>query len=137
MAQRGLWLPAEIKERLEATRRARGYRSANALIVDAIREKLERLDGEETRSHAEERLAANVSRLSAEMRSVHTSVQAQFALMEAFVKSFFTCMPEPPREQLPAAQANARFRFENLRRMAAASMSGDRSLLEGNHDDGE
>jgi predicted DNA-binding protein len=132
MAYRGLRLPDNVKERLEQAQKVRGYSSANAFIVEAIEEKLQRMDAVESVSESEARIAADFSRIMREVRSVHTTQQAQYALLDALTKYVSTCIVEPPPDVLASARARGKLRYEKLLRQAARTITGEveNSLLE-------
>ena len=132
MAYRGLRLPDDVKERLEQAQKERGYSSTNALILEAIEEKLQRRDAAESVSESEARIAADFSRIMRELRSVHTTQQAQYALLDAVAKYVSTCIVEPPPDVLVSARARGKLRYEKLLRQAAKTITGEveNSLLE-------
>jgi predicted DNA-binding protein len=132
MAYRGLRLPDGVKERLEQAQKERGYSSANAFIVEAIEEKLQRKDAVESVSESEARIAADFSRIMREVRSVHTTQQAQYALLDALAKYVSTCIVEPPPDVLVSARVRGKLRYEKLLRQAARTITGEveNSLLE-------
>ena len=132
MAYRGLRVPDDVKERLEQAQKERGYSSANAFIVEAIEEKLQRRDAAESVSESEARIAADFSRIMRELRSVHTTQQAQYALLDAVAKYISTCIIEPPPDVLVSARARGKLRYEKLLRQAAKTITGEveNSLLE-------
>ena len=132
MAYRGLRVPDDVKERLEQAQKERGYSSANAFIVEAIEEKLQRRDAAESVSESEARIAADFSRIMRELRSVHTTQQAQYALLDAVAKYVSTCIIEPPPDVLVSARARGKLRYEKLLREAAKTITGEveNSLLE-------
>src|SRR6266566_3751604 len=83
MPLRGLRLSDDLKTRLEQVQKLRGYRSVNAFILEAIEEKLQRADAVQSVSESEARIAADFSRIVREVRSVHSTQQAQYALLDA------------------------------------------------------
>ncbi len=125
MAYRGLRLPDGVKERLEKAQKERGYSSANAFIVEAIEEKLQRMDSVESVSESEARIAADFSRIVREVRSVHNTQQAQYALLDALTKYVSTCVVEPPQDLLVSARARGKLRYEKLLREAAKTITGE------------
>ena len=125
MAYRGLRLPDGVKERLEQAQKERGYSSANAFIVEAIEEKLQRMDSVESVSESEARIAADFSRIVREVRSVHNTQQAQYALLDALTKYVSTCVVEPPQDLLVSARARGKLRYARLLREAAKTITGE------------
>lgn len=64
--------------------------------------------------------------------------QALFAVVDTLVKTFVTCVPEPPRDGMPASVAPARDRYAGFLKAAGQAMAGDsrtalQSMVE--HDD--
>jgi hypothetical protein len=86
MPLRGLRLSDDLKTRLEQAQKLRGYKSVNAFIVEAIEEKLQRTDAVDSASESEAPIAADFSRIVREVRSVHNTQQAQYALLDALTK---------------------------------------------------
>ena len=133
MALRGLRFPDDLKTRVEQVKKLRGFRSVNAFILEAIEEKLQRTDAVESVSESEARIAADFRRIMRELRSVHTTQQAQYALLDAVAKYVSTCIVEPPPDVLVSARARGKLRYEKLLREAAKTITGEvgNSLLEG------
>ena len=133
MALRGLRFPDDLKARVEQVKKLRGFRSVNAFILEAIEEKLQRTDAVESVSESEARIAADFRRIMRELRSVHTTQQAQYALLDAVAKYVSTCIVEPPPDVLVSARARGKLRYEKLLREAAKTITGqvENSLLEG------
>jgi predicted DNA-binding protein len=141
MAQRSLRLRAELKQQVGNVATERGYRSSSAFMVEAIEEKLYRIESVESMSEAEARIAATFNRILREVRSLHTSMQAQFALTDALTKYVLTCMVEPPADVLEASRMKARSRYDRLLRSAARTITGQTGnalhQAAGNLDEGE
>ena len=137
MAQRNLRLKDSVKQRIDLVARERGYRSTSAFMVQAIEEKLNRLEAVDSMSEAEARIAASFDQIMREVRSLHTSMQAQFALTDALTKYVLTCVIEPPSDVLQSARARARTRYDRLMRAAAKTITGQvaNSLYEGATDE--
>ena len=133
MALRGLRFPDDLKMRVEQVKKLRGFRSVNAFILEAIEEKLQRTDAVESVSESEARIAADFRRIMRELRSAHTTQQAQYALLDAVAKYVSTCIVEPPPDVLVSARARGKLRYEKLLREAAKTITGQvgNSLLEG------
>jgi Arc/MetJ-type ribon-helix-helix transcriptional regulator len=125
MAQRNLRLRDDLKHQIEATARSRGYRSSSAFIIEALEEKLGRREAIESTSEAEARIAADFRRIMRDVRSIHTSVHALYALTDALTKYVATCIIEPPPELLLPARARGKLRYEKLIRAAAKTMTGE------------
>ena len=137
MAQRNLRLKDSVKQRIDLVASERGYRSTSAFMVQAIEEKLNRLEAVDSMSEAEARIAASFDQIMREVRSLHTSMQAQFALTDALTKYVLTCVIEPPSDVLQSARAKARSRYDRLMRAAAKTITGQvaNSLYEGSIDE--
>ena len=125
MPLRGLRLSEDLKTRLGEVQKLRGYRSVNAFILEAIEEKLQRTDAVESVSESEARIAADFSRIVREVRSVHNTQQAQYALLDALTKYVSTCVVEPPQDLLVSARARGKLRYEKLLREAAKTITGE------------
>jgi predicted transcriptional regulator len=137
MAQRNLRLKDNVKQRIDLVASERGYRSTSAFMVQAIEEKLQRLEAVDSMSEAEARIAASFDQIMREVRSLHTSMQAQFALTDALTKYLLTCVIEPPSDLLQSARAKAKARYNRLMRAAAKTITGQvaNSLYEGSTDE--
>ena len=129
MPLRGLRLSEDLKTRLQQVQKARSYKSVNAFILEAIEEKLQRTNAVESVSESEARIAADFSRIVREVRSVHNTQQAQYALLDALTKYVSTCMVEPPRDLLVSARVRGKLRYEKLLREAARTITGESENL--------
>ena len=125
MPLRGLRLSDDLKTRLEQAQKVRGYKSVNAFIVEVIEEKLQRTDAVDSASESEAPIAADFSRIVREVRSVHNTQQAQYALLDALTKYVSTCVVEPPQDLLVSARARGKLRYEKLLREAARTITGE------------
>jgi hypothetical protein len=101
----------------------RAYLSPTAFIRAAIRKEINGRDG--ALSEAELRIAAGLERSSREIVRVQRAQQALFAVMDTFVKTFLTCVPEPPRDAVTQSIARARERYERFVKSAGQAMAGD------------
>jgi len=110
---------------LEQAQKVRGYKSVNAFIVEVIEEKLQRTDAVDSASESEAPIAADFSRIVREVRSVHNTQQAQYALLDALTKYVSTCVVEPPQDLLVSARARGKLRYEKLLREAARTITGE------------
>lgn len=108
---------------LQAESEQRGFESTSAFIRHAIQSELRQ--GESVVTQVEERIAATVNRLAKEVRATHTAQLATFALLDAFVKVFLTCVPEPPNDVLDPAKARAKRRYEKFLISVAQGMTGE------------
>jgi hypothetical protein len=115
-------LSPEDHNRVEQGAKKQGYACLSAFIRAAIRSEL---NGRAELTGTEDRIAAGFERMLREISRVSRSQQAIFALIDTFVKTVLTCLPEPPSDAKPQAIARARDRYERLIRTAGQSMSGD------------
>ncbi len=76
-------------------------------------------------TEAEQRTAATLDRLSREIFRVHRGQQALFGVIDTLVKTFLTCVPEPPKGGMAASVARARGRSDRFVRSARQAMAGD------------
>jgi Arc/MetJ-type ribon-helix-helix transcriptional regulator len=127
MAQRKAWIGVRLSEdedrALKNGTKERGYTSRGALIRAAIRNELGGRDGQGT--EVEAHLAATQERLSNDLRRLARHQQALFALVDAFVKTFLTCVPDPPKDSKAQSIAQGRDRYERLLKAAGRAMVGD------------
>mgnify|MGYP002402280541 CR=1 FL=1 len=113
----------ELYDELRKTAGRRGFPSVNRFvraIVDA-----ELRHGESALDRTEQNIAATIDRLAKEVRTLHTSQQASFALTDSLARLFLTCVPEPPREVLDQARRHAKLRYERFLRSVAQNMTTD------------
>jgi len=109
------------------TAAAKGFSSLAAYVRDLI-EKDNRSTSESERLEAS--VAASIDRMAKEVRRLHTSNQALFALTDSLVRLFLTCTPEPPPEALDATKRRAKLRYDRFMLSVAQNMTGDsRSAL--------
>jgi Arc/MetJ-type ribon-helix-helix transcriptional regulator len=111
------------EQQLKSGVKRRGYATTSALIRDAIWKVLG--EREEAESDAEQRMAATLERLERDIRRAVRGQQALFAVVEALVKTFLTCVPEPPQDGLPQSVARARDRYARFVKSAGQAMVGD------------
>ena len=100
-----------------------GYLSASAFIRAAIRNELSGRGNEIT--EADRRIAATIERLSHELLRQYRGQQALFAVIDTLVKTFLTCIPEPPREAMSQSVARARDRYLRFVASAGQGMVGE------------
>jgi Arc/MetJ-type ribon-helix-helix transcriptional regulator len=129
-------ISAQEREQIEVGAKRRGCSSASSLIRTAIRNELD--DRTTAAQDAENRLVASLEALSRDIGRVARGQQALFAYVDTLVKAFLTCVPEPPRDGMPASLARARDRYAGFLKAAGQAMVGDsRTALQNlvNHDD--
>jgi Ribbon-helix-helix protein, copG family len=122
-ARIGVRLSDDEDRALKNGSKERGYASRGALIRAAIRNELGGRDGQLT--EVEGRFLAREERLAKDLRRLARNQQALFALVDAFVKTFLTCVPDPPRDSKAQSIAQGRERYERLIKSAGKSMVGD------------
>jgi hypothetical protein len=127
MAQRNLRIEDELKRQIETVSRSRGYRSSSAFMIEAIEEKLGRIEAAESMSEAERRLTTDLSRVTRHVNGIHNSVQALYALTDTLTKYIATCIVEPPPDLMVSARARGKLRYEKLIRAAAKTITGESS----------
>jgi Arc/MetJ-type ribon-helix-helix transcriptional regulator len=116
-------LTRDEEQQLKASVKHRGYATTSALIREAIWKELG--EREEAGSDAEQRIAATVERLERDIVRSVRGQQALFAVVDTLVKTFLTCVPEPPQEGLPQSVARARDRYARFVKSAGQAMVGD------------
>lgn len=117
----GVRLSADTMAQIQKSARERGFRSANSFVRSAIANELRGVSGNS--DEWEQTLAASINRLAKEMRSLHHVQQTHYALADAFVRLFLTCIPEPPADVRDAAVARAKRRYEVFLRSVSAGVS--------------
>lgn len=112
----------EDRNRVEEVVKVRGYRSPSAFIRAAIQNELDRRP---ELTETEERIAGGFDRMSAQVARIQRGQQALFALLDTFVRTVLTCVPEPAEGARPYAIARAKERYHQLIKTAGQTMSGD------------
>jgi hypothetical protein len=116
-------LTVEEQRQVERTAKDQGYLTPSAFMRAAIRNELSGRQGELT--DAEQRIAATLERVSRDIFRVYRGQQALFAVVDTFVKTFLTCVPEPPRDAIDQSVARARARYHRFVKSAGQAMVGD------------
>ena len=120
---RAVRLEPELNKRVERATREGGFSNPSAFIRGAIeRELAGRESGVDA---AEDRLAASLDRFSREIRGVKLGQQALFAFVDSLVKTFLTCVAEPPRDAHDQAVARGKVRYDRFLKSVGAGMAGD------------
>jgi hypothetical protein len=122
-------LTREEQGQVQRVAKERGYVSTTAFIRAAIRNELTGRESEVT--DAEQRTSATLERLSRDLLRANRAQQALFAVVDTLVKTFLTCVPEPPREGMSQSVARARGRYERFVKSAGQAMVGDSQTLKG------
>ena len=116
-------LSADEQVQMQRVAKERGYLSPTAFIRAAIRNELTGRENELTES--EQRTAATLERLSRDIFRTNRGQQALFAVVDTLVKTFLTCVPEPPRDGMSQSVARARDRYDRFVKSAGQAMVGD------------
>ncbi len=112
-------LSREDRVRIDEVVKARGYTSPSAFIRAAIQNEL---NGRPEVTKTEALITGGFEGMS---RDNVRSQQALHALLDTFVKTVLTCLPEPSIDAQPQAVARAKDRYHLLIKAAGRSMSGD------------
>ena len=116
-------LNADEQAEMQRVAKERGYLSPTAFIRAAIRNELTGRENELTES--EQRTAATLERLSRDIFRTNRGQQALFAVVDTLVKTFLTCVPEPPRDGMSQSVARARDRYDRFVKSVGQAMAGD------------
>ena len=95
----------------------------SAFIRQAISNELR--SGDSAIRETEDRIAATLDRLAKEVRRLQTAQQAQYAIMDSFVRLFLMCVPEPSGNAGDPAKARAASRYSNFVKNVARNMTGN------------
>jgi hypothetical protein len=74
---------------------------------------------------SEERVAATLERVVRDVTRVARGQQALFAIVDTLVRTFLTCVPDPPADAMPQSVARARDRYARFVKAAGQAMVGD------------
>jgi len=113
----------DLAGKIEHLASERGYSSACAFIRQAISNELR--TGDSAFREAEERIAATLDRLAGDVRRLQTAQQAQYAIIDSFVRLFLMCVPEPSGNASDSVKARAASRYHNFIRNVARNMTGN------------
>src|SRR4051812_37504531 len=113
----------DLDERLAKAVKERGFTSASAFIRSAIENEIRRRGG--SGQQAEDRAAASLERVSADLKRLATGQQALFAFVDALTKTVLTCVPEPSGDAYQQAISRARARYDRFLKSVGAGLSGD------------
>ena len=119
----GVRISKEEAKQVSDVAKERGFLSPSAFIREAIRNEIAGRDAELT--EAEQRLAATMERLSRDISRANRGQQALFAVVDTLVKTFLTCVPEPPHDGMSQSVARARDRYARFVKAAGQAMVGD------------
>jgi len=113
----------ELREKVLAAVKKRGFRSEQAFLIAACEHELRETNHTEATSQMEARIAATLRNLTKEVQSLFTLAHSQFALTNSLLQYVLTCMVEPPDDVLPAARARARARYTKILHHAAQEVA--------------
>jgi hypothetical protein len=123
MARFDIRLSDDIAEQIHKAISDRGFESVTSFIRQAISSELRH--GSTALVELEGRIVASFDRLAKEVRRVETAQQAQYAIMDSFVRLFLMCVPEPAGSAIEPAKVRAASRYNNFLRNVARNMTGD------------
>ena len=113
----------DLAKKIEHTVSERGFDGASAFIRHAISRELRAGDSGIRKS--EERIVSTLERVAKEMRRLQTAQQAEYALLDSFIRLFLMCIPEPSQGALDATKARAAARYNNFLRNVARNMTAN------------
>src|SRR5882762_1838664 len=113
----------ELREKVLAAVKKRGFRSEQAFLIAACEQQLREGDSTEATTQFEARIAATLANVTKEVQALFTLVHTQVALTNSLLQYVLTCMVEPPEEVLPAARARARLRYAKILRLAGQEVA--------------
>jgi hypothetical protein len=124
---------AELRDRVRATVKERGFRSEQAFLIAACEHEIRQGANADATVQFEARVAATLTNLLKQVQGLHTLAHAQVALTDVFLKYVITCVVEPPEDALPAAaRVRAKLRYTKMVRAAAEGISSrNRDVLKG------
>jgi Arc/MetJ-type ribon-helix-helix transcriptional regulator len=120
---RGLRVSKALAKRIEEAVATGGYQSASAFMRMAIEREIAGRDvGVDD---VEKRIAASLDRVGRELRSVRLRQQAEFAFLDALVKTILTHLVELPRDTYDQAVARGKARYDRFLKSVGMGMNGD------------
>ena len=120
---RGLRLDAALLSRVEQAAKQGGFESPSGFIRAAIERELS--GRESTLDETERRIVASLDRFARELRSVRLRQQAEFAFIDALVKTMLTHLTELPRDAYDQAVARGKVRYDRFLKSVGMGMNGD------------
>jgi hypothetical protein len=116
-------LDAETATRVARAAVAAGFNGPSDFIRAAIHHEL---SGRESGlTEAEARIAASLDRIARELRGIRIRQQAEFAFLDALVKTMLTHLTELPRDAYDQAVARGKVRYERFLKSVGMGMNGD------------
>ncbi|HYA40493.1 MAG TPA: hypothetical protein VEF34_04285 [Syntrophobacteraceae bacterium] len=113
----------EIAAQIHRAVSERGFASLTAFLRQAISNELRQ--DISALNEAEARIAASYERLSKDVHRLQKAQQAEYALIDSFVRLFLMCVPEPTGDEVQPAKARAAARYNNFLRNVARNMIGN------------
>lgn len=120
---RGLRLDRETATRVQRAAAAAGFNGPSDFIRVAIEHELAGRDSALT--EAETRIAASLDRIARELRGIRVRQQAEFAFLDALVKTMLTHLTELPRDAYDQAVARGKVRYNRFLKSVGMGMNGD------------
>jgi Arc/MetJ-type ribon-helix-helix transcriptional regulator len=120
---RGLRVNKVLAKRIEEAVAKSGYQSASAFMRAAIEREI--AGRESGVDEAEKRIAASLDRIARELRGIRIRQQAEFAFLDALVKTMLTHLTELPRDAYDQAVARGKVRYERFLKSVGMGMNGD------------
>jgi hypothetical protein len=99
------------------------FTGPSALVRQAIRNEL--AGRGPAAADVEERMAATLERVLRDVARIARGQQALFAVVDTLVKTFLTCVPDPPPDGMPQSIARARDRYSRFVKSAGQAMAVD------------
>ena len=99
----GIRLSQEEHQQIQEAVRRLEYKGPSVLVRRAIYNELAGRSPAATDS--EERVAATLQRVVRDVTRVARGQQALFAIVDTLVKTFLTCVPDPPADAMPQSVA--------------------------------
>ena len=120
---RGLKLDRRLAKRVDEAAKSSGYQNVSAFIRSALERELSGRDSGLT--EAEARIAASLDRIARELRGIRIRQQAEFAFVDALVKTMLTHLTELPRDAYDQAVARGKVRYDRFLKSVGMGMNGD------------
>jgi Arc/MetJ-type ribon-helix-helix transcriptional regulator len=93
LSRRSVRISDKLDGRLQTAVKDHGFATPSDFIRSAVEEALK---DDEDLVGLEERIAASCGRINKDIYRVMRAQQARYAFVDAFGKTFLTCIPEPP-----------------------------------------
>jgi Arc/MetJ-type ribon-helix-helix transcriptional regulator len=119
----GIRLSQEERQQIQEAVRRLEYKGPSALVRQAIHNEL--VGRSSAATDSEERVAATLERVVRDVTRVARGQQALFAIVDTLVRTFLTCVPDPPADAMPQSVARARDRYARFVKAAGQAMVGD------------